>query len=204
MKRDFYVYCYFRPCGEPCYIGMGRGSRWKAHLTKSRFKDTNRHLRSIIKKAGGNVPFVKLRSGLQFDQAREYEIAFIKAIGREPHGPLVNLTDGGDGTTGYIYTDAHRAKLKAANLGKKASPDTIEKMRCANRGKTQPPSAVAKTAAAHRGRIRPPETITKMRAAKLGKSHNHGPLISKALKGRKFSSSHRAALSAAASLRHSR
>jgi len=57
------------------------------------------------------------RSNLSKEQACEIEIAFIAAIGREIHGgPLVNMTDGGDGgTPGAIMSSEWRANrsLKA-------------------------------------------------------------------------------------------
>ena len=121
-KIDFYVYIYFRPDGAPCYVGKGRGKRWGVHLREC----TNRHLWAIIQQAGGDLPRVKVRQGLTNDQAAEIEIAFIAAIGREKHGgPLVNLTDGGDGMKGCNEpkSPAHRAAIGAAHKGKKRSPE---------------------------------------------------------------------------------
>jgi hypothetical protein len=46
------------------------------------------------------------------EAANEIEIAFIKALGRYPNGPLVNLTDGGEGRVGAKLSAAHRAAFK--------------------------------------------------------------------------------------------
>jgi hypothetical protein len=67
LARDYYVYVYFRPDGSPCYIGKGRGPRWKIHLNKVCSK--NLRLRHIIAKAGGEIPHVKLHVGLTNDEA---------------------------------------------------------------------------------------------------------------------------------------
>lgn len=140
MGDDFYIYCYFRPTGEPCYIGKGRGRRWKHHLKQS----TNPRLRNIIAKAGGDVPHVKLHVGLLNDQANEYEIALIKAIGRGKNGPLVNMTDGGEGVLGPRgpMSQEHKLKIGAAQRGKTRPPisdETRAKLRASRLGKKRGP-----------------------------------------------------------------
>jgi hypothetical protein len=110
MKSDFYVYVYFRPdTGQPCYIGKGRGRRWQAH---NKHRSTNPRLRNIIKKYG-ELPCTKIRVGLTEGEAFATETAFIKAIGRGKNGPLVNLTDGGEGSSGFVPTAEMRAKQSA-------------------------------------------------------------------------------------------
>jgi len=112
----FYVYVAFRPWdGSPCYVGKGKGNRWRRHFRTS----PNQNLANIIKKAGGTIPTVIIRSHLLEEEAFEIERAFIKAICRKAHGgPLVNLTDGGDGPSGARHSDevkrARSRDLKAA------------------------------------------------------------------------------------------
>jgi hypothetical protein len=106
--RRYYVYGVFRPSGIPMYIGHGCGDRWKRHDRK---RTQNPHFAAILDQAGGDLPTVIIRSGLTKSEACEIEIALIKAIGREINGgPLVNLTDGGDGgTPGAVMTPEWRA-----------------------------------------------------------------------------------------------
>ena len=95
----FYVYILFRPDGSPCYLGKGKGKRWLHH--ERGLNKNNRHLNGIIARAkaqGRELPKIKVREHLSEAEAFEVEKALIAAIGREPVGPLVNLTDGGDGT----------------------------------------------------------------------------------------------------------
>lgn len=134
MPNDFYVYVYFRLSGEPCYIGKGRGRRWRNHLKRS----CNPYLKNIIKSSGGDLPHLKIRSGLSEKEAFEIEIALIRAIGRRPNGPLVNLTDGGDGSSGYIHDAEARAKLSASSsrpdrvaalIERNNSPENIARLR---------------------------------------------------------------------------
>lgn len=138
-RSDHYIYCYFHPTGEPCYIGKGTGGRWKQHLKKSH----NPHLRRIIAKAGGDTPHVKLHVGLTSDQATVYEITLIAAIGRGKHGPLVNFTNGGEGVNGYRHSEGRRAKISTALRGntfrrwKPSSIETRERLSVSRKGKTK-------------------------------------------------------------------
>ena len=92
----FYVYIAFRLDGSPCYVGKGKGKRYLSHLRRSH----NPWLRRIVAKAGGAIPIVVIRSGLSEPEAFEIEVALIRAIGRKGSGPLVNMTDGGEGVAG--------------------------------------------------------------------------------------------------------
>jgi hypothetical protein len=106
-ERRFYVYIWFRNNGVPCYVGKGQGGRWKDHVKSAR----NPHLANIFAKANSDMPVVIVREGLTEEQAFETEVALIKAIGRKiDKGPLVNLTDGGDGVSGLVHSD-HTRKL---------------------------------------------------------------------------------------------
>ena len=126
MERGYYVYIAFRPWnGRPCYVGKGNGRRWRVHLWRSH----NIRLRRIITKAGGDIPIVAIRTNLTEAEAYEIEKAFIAAIGRGDRGPLVNMTDGGEGTSGHKQTDKTierrvrariRAGVLAANAHRKA------------------------------------------------------------------------------------
>lgn len=120
MNR-FYVYVIFRPNGIPCYVGKGEGWRWSRHATRAR----NPILFAIYQKAGGDLPIVRVRDGITEAEAFETEIALIAAIGRKPNGPLVNLTDGGDGAKGLRHTPEFRAQVSARFKGKKLSPEAI-------------------------------------------------------------------------------
>lgn len=124
---DYYVYVLFRrDTGEPFYVGYGRGRRWMEHekLAKRplRPRDYNAHKRRIIKqmqRLGLDVPKVRVAENLTLEQAKETERIFIQAIGRTPLGPLVNLTDGGDGPS--ALAEEARQKIAAFRRGKQLS-----------------------------------------------------------------------------------
>ena len=210
-RRDFYVYVIFRTTGEPCYVGKGTGGRWKDHVRKSH----NPHLKSIYALAGGDLPILKIREELTNEDAIETEIALIAAIGRKTagSGPLVNMTDGGDGRLGGSPSIETRAKLSVSRKGTPLtpralaslalgralprSPENLEKLRSANVGRVFTPEARAKISAANKGRTHTPETRAKVAAAGVGRifTPERRSNIAAALKGRPLTPEHKAKLS---------
>jgi hypothetical protein len=130
----FYAYLYIDPSrthprvseGEPIYVGKGTKQRAWAHLGRTdRHPFTNR-LKSLKKK--GIEPIIKfLAQGIDEELAILVEQEAINLYGRKDLGlgPLLNLTDGGEGMANP--TESTRQKLRAAV--KNASPETIEKWR---------------------------------------------------------------------------
>jgi hypothetical protein len=135
MKNDYYIYAYLDPrkpgkfeysefCSlyEPFYIGKGNGRRCNYHLNESKNKNSklkNRFninkIKSILKI--GLEPFIeKIYTNLSEDKSYSKEIELISEIGRKDLkiGPLTNLTFGGDGTSGYVFTDEDKIKMSNA------------------------------------------------------------------------------------------
>jgi hypothetical protein len=109
---DSYCYVWHRAdTGIPVYVGKGRGDRYKIHLTEY---GHNKRVYWTLKKAQGFVVFPYM--SLTDKVACLYERCLIADIGREDlgQGTLYNLTNGGDGTRGWVLTKKQRAKLKAA------------------------------------------------------------------------------------------
>ena len=160
----FYVYILFRPSGVPCYVGKGQGSRWTYH-ERAGLKHENKHLARIIANAGGSIPRVKIREGLTNDEAIETEMALIAAIGRGSSGPLVNLTDGGDGQTGWNPSAETRARIGAATASRKHTEETRAKMSASRKGKPKTEEHRQKIGASQVGKIMSAESRAKMREA---------------------------------------
>lgn len=192
----FYVYVLFRPWdGSPFYVGKGKGDRWRDHERPSE-NHPNRHLMNVIKKAKRlnlEIPKVKIRENLTELEAFEIEKSFIAAIGRGKSGPLVNLTDGGEGSAGWKHPPEWRALMSQLMTGKpgpkgvKRSAETREKLRLIASRRT------AEVKASHgnkkRGGKLTLEHRLKLRDAKLGKrlSAAHRANIGKAHLGKKRS-----------------
>lgn len=174
MRSDFYIYVYFRLDGSPCYVGKGSGKRWKAHEHRS----CNPHLAAIIAKSGRELPKVKIRENLIESQAFEIERALIAAIGRKANGgPLVNMTDGGDGSSGRILSEEERVKRKqifnqphvrarmsASHIGLPShrrgivvTDETRKRLRESHLGKKQSSETIAKRVTKNKGKKRTAE-----------------------------------------------
>ena len=126
-ENKFYVYAYLDPRKpgnytyrdytfeyEPFYVGKGTGYRCKEHLTEAFTKIGKSYnpykcnkIRKI-KRETGQYPIIdKIKTHLSEDSSIQLEIELIKLIGREELelGPLLNMTDGGDGASGRILTE---------------------------------------------------------------------------------------------------
>lgn len=177
---EYYVYIYREPrtC-QPIYVGLGRGKRAIKHLTKA----NNPYFQNVINqiRAAGLQPVVQISSGwLSLEEASFFEMAFIKQFGRRDNGTgcLCNLTDGGEGVSGYKFSDstvAKRAKtiregwkkVDREKLSKTLSVSQTPEMRaaCSKRSKNRPPEVLAKISASSRLRMQDPVFKAKVLAA---------------------------------------
>jgi len=107
----FLTYAHYTPQGRLFYIGKGSNEK-RAHYFSSR----NNYWHKIVAKYG--KPNVQILANWNTEQeAFEHEkvlISCFRGMGYE----LANLTDGGDGTSGYKQTEEHKEKLKKARTGK--------------------------------------------------------------------------------------
>jgi hypothetical protein len=148
-ERESYVYAYFRLDGEtPCYIGKGKGGRW-LHLSKAGGR--NLHFVRLVAQAkslGTPLLRIKVAECLTDREALQLEADLIRLVGREANGgPLVNLTDGGDGSCGYRYTEEQRAAHGARRRGRPLTPEWREAIRA---GMTDNPKVIANASKAGR------------------------------------------------------
>jgi len=119
------VYRHIRlDTGEPFYIGIGK-------LLSRAYQNRNRTKRwhNIVNKYNYEVEI--LFDDLTYEKACEKEKEFIKLYGRKDinTGILVNLTDGGDTSTGYKATTETKLKIGKLSKGRIKSPESIKKWR---------------------------------------------------------------------------
>ena len=198
----YYVYCLYRPTNEPVYIGKGHGERWLAKRTMVK----NPHLARIAQAAGGTLRSEKLMENLTEQEALAAEVALIKKIGRDIHGgPLVNLTDGGDGTSGRICSDETRTKMSKALKGMRIPQEAIERAKKTREARLTPERRAKY--ASFKGRKHTAETKAKMSAAYRPRpwTPEQSSYASSSRKGKpqKRTPEHAANLSAAISARNS-
>ncbi len=186
---EFYVYALYRDIeclGPPFYIGKGSGRRLMATILLS--QTTNKHKRAVcalLIREFGTVPKMTLASGLTEKAALQLEIALIKGFGRQPLGPLVNRTDGGDGTIGMEVSEVTRAKQSVAQQGKTRTLESRALVSQRLLGRKRPPEVVAKIREAHTGMKRSAESRAKMCASQANPSSAKREKIRASLTGRK-------------------
>lgn len=109
----FYVYGYFEPDScEPFYIGKGSGNRAFEHLQPyylNRKTPFANKLKSLLRN-GFRLEIHFFDSELCESDANDLEHYLIQRFGRRPYGPLLNLTDGGEGSSEIIWSDETRQK----------------------------------------------------------------------------------------------
>jgi hypothetical protein len=111
MSKNHYTYAYLRLDGTPYYIGRGKGRRAfsKNHTVPPPPKE--------------RVLFLK--TGLTFAESVQHEIYMIAIFGRKNNGTgiLRNLTDGGDGTPGFKFSEEQLQHRREVQTGRQA-PET--------------------------------------------------------------------------------
>jgi hypothetical protein len=135
MRRDFVVYCHKKPTdGEIFYVG--KGTEYRSKRSDSR----NNYWNNIVNKHGGfDVEIVA--KNLTEAEALNFEVVLIKGL-RDAGAVLCNMTDGGEGMSGFKHSEESKQLMRTTNKGKtkrghKLSEDHIRKLRLAKLGKPQ-------------------------------------------------------------------
>jgi len=106
----FYTYAHYTPQGRLFYIGKGQGERANAFYKRGIYWN------NVVKKYG--TPKVEVLASWDTEtEAFEHEKLLISCF-KDMGYKLANLTDGGEGTSGYKHTDEQRENNRKARLGK--------------------------------------------------------------------------------------
>lgn len=183
-KPIYYVYAwYFKDSGEIFHIGKGKNNRYK-DIKNHR----NQYFLNIINKHRDNVDVKFILTGLTNEESLANERQLIKYY-KEFGQCKTNLHEGGCGgytgnyqspersrkisiaakkrineknpMFGHHHTQEAKAKISAANRGKKLSIEHIEKLRKANTGRIKTPEELHKLSMANKGKIVSKQSIVK-------------------------------------------
>ena len=161
----YYTYAFLREDRTPYYIGKGKGNRAYRRRDKG------------IKPPKDKSKILILKQNLTEEESFRHEIYMIAVFGRKDLGTgiLHNLTDGGDGASGYVFSEETRKKMRERT----PSEETRKKMSEARRGEKNH----------NYGKIHSEETRRKMSESQIGKtlSKEHIDKIIEGLKGRPVS-----------------
>lgn len=139
-KQGKYIYGNLSFECEPFYVGYGKKNRYLSHLSEARNTDKNSHKLNKIRKIldeGFEPIIIKYEENLELKYAKIQEIFLIEVIGRNVlnMGPLTNLTEGGTGSSGHIWTEESKQKLSKTIKGRKHSKEHVRKIAEAQMGK---------------------------------------------------------------------
>ena len=198
MDTEYICYKIINTVNNKSYIGqtrLGIKNRWKRHLGAAFWNlsnDDNVHVLHLAIRKYGKDAFVieQLAATNSSKEIDAIECQMIKEHNTfyENHQGY-NMTLGGDGTSGYIFTDEVREKMSKAQLGTKRGPrseETKRKISLANKGRKpslyanqrrselgtgvpRPQEVKDKIRQTLTGRKRPPEVIAKIKATKRRK-----------------------------------
>ena len=124
----FYVYIYIDPRDDsPFYVGKGKGRRAFQHIQISKsdlhYKESNllkvNKIRKIL--SLGLEPIIEIIHLESEELALKKEIELIKKYGRinNSTGSLTNLTDGGEGQSGWIPDNGYKKRMSESTSGEK-------------------------------------------------------------------------------------
>lgn len=197
ITMTFYAYIYRDPSrGEPIYVGKGKGKRAYAHLSRTDNHPLTRRIQHM--RQNGTEPQVEIIEALNEDHSFFLESCLIEMFGRKDQelGPLLNLTDGGEGTSGAVRSIETRIKMSIAKQN--MSSETRAKMSLSRIGKIRTPEHQSKLSDALRGRSFSSETRARMSASQKARTDRKG------VKGRVISPETRLKMSESAKKRWSR
>jgi hypothetical protein len=151
MNNEFYVYIYLDPRKpgeykydeysfnyEPFYVGKGKGNRMYDHINEVRDTYKNNKIQKILSEEYNLENYIiKIEDYMEEQDAFDLEIEMISLIGRLDleTGPLTNLTDGGEGSSGRLNTKETKEKISNSLKGHKVSEETRKKQSKIKKGK---------------------------------------------------------------------
>lgn len=163
--NEYYTYAYLRKDKTPYYIGKGKGRR--AFMLHARIPRPPKERILILKK------------NLTEEQAFKHEIYMIAVLGRKDLGTgiLRNLTDGGEGGSGWKPTEEQKQKSIRARTGRKATPAHCRAISEGNKGKimSEESKAKMKLAQQHRHRTTVVSEETRRKRSETMKGRPHSP-----------------------------
>jgi hypothetical protein len=144
--NTYYVYEHYKPHNNlPFYIGKGKNNR--AYVKSNRSK----YWHNIVNKHGYLVKFIIKNINEELALFVEKErIDQLKQLNIN----ICNLTLGGDGISGYKFTDKQKKNLSDSHKGYKPSEETLKKLSLIRKGKIKSKEWKEKISLGNKGKKR--------------------------------------------------
>lgn len=184
----FYTYLYLdpsrqhprRPEGEPIYVGKGKGNRYTQHSKRRPKHPLYSRLKSMQTK-GVEPIIIFLAKDVDEELAFLVEQEAIDLYGRKDlgKGPLLNLTDGGEGPSGakhspetiakrtaairtVMATDTYKHNMSVASKQAQANPEFKQRFSAIQKIAQNRPGVNERRSASQRLAFAKPEVISKI------------------------------------------
>jgi hypothetical protein len=190
MDKKFIVYEIWCPITDACiYVGKGNTerSRMKDHIRQAdRLREgksvKNTILAGTIRRIidSGSYPVFKVVYETPVEQdAFDEEIRRIASYGRRNinTGTLANLTEGGEGTTGWKITDKQRERFSKASAGRTHSYETRCRMSENAKNRRHSDETKKKISEVQKGKKLSYDTRKKISASNTGKKMSESAKI---------------------------
>lgn len=174
MLKQFYTYLHCKPDGTPFYVGKGCRNR-----SKLIYRKHNRHYDNIVAKYGKNNILIYVFPCDSEEQAFADEIQQIAQL-RAAGYQLSNKTDGGEGISGFTFSQPMSARIKISisligntrGLGYKHTPAEIEKIRLTSTGRIFSDAHRQKISARMSQQVLSEEQKNRLRTLCIGRKHS--------------------------------
>lgn len=128
-----FIYFHINPVtNQIFYVGKGKKKRSTERINR------NKHWKNTVNKYGGFIVDI-IENNLTEKEAFDREVYWIKRIGRKDLGlgPLVNMTDGGEGISGKVFSAESKKKMsESAKKKPKITKEHQDKINQALKGRT--------------------------------------------------------------------
>lgn len=149
--------------------------RWNSHISRMN-NGSQTYIHNAMRKYGvDNFEITEVFSHpakLWLDRAEKFWIELFKSNQKE-FG--YNLTDGGEGTTGWVPSEEWRAKRSKYMTGRKPTDETKEKLSLALTGRKFTKESIEKRSASRRGKKLSPESVENIRQAVILRNKQNNP-----------------------------
>ena len=138
MSMTYYVYKITNNNNGKYYIGKTNDleKRWYNHVYCALVNKENTYFYNAIRKYGAaNFTIEQIEECKTEEIVLEREIFWINELHANKRNIGYNMTDGGDGMSGFIHSEESKQKQREKMLGRKHSPEHNKKISESNKGK---------------------------------------------------------------------
>lgn len=127
----FYAYIHCRPDGRPFYVGKGCDGRAFKMIRRNSYHN------NIVAKYGSENILVGILTCSSEDISFELEKGIIKCL-RRSGIKLANMTEGGEGVSGYKHSEDVKIRLRKLTTGRRHTEDWKKSMSAIMQGENHP------------------------------------------------------------------